>query len=292
MPANQRTRLTRACRVTVVYLHYSEKEPKPSDCLIDDDCVEVRYACTDEEDLGCSLRHARAVLTARDFDRFDVLRSRANRCDFLGSKLLLYTSTLAYRRCRPAVNFSLSRTRGLAAVAVARRAVGVDVERVQACGAPLVVAREFFSESEKHQLISAASTIRCDLFCRLWTLKEAYAKCCGAGLSEQLLRNASFELDPDGVVFTRLDQAAEGDAKGWQFATATPAAGYVLSIAARDPHRRMRATLRKVSLAPARQSAGDLRAVTGASNLELRLKYDRIERYGKGGSHDQKCCYG
>jgi 4'-phosphopantetheinyl transferase len=86
------------------------------------------------------------------------------------------------------LRFSLSHTRGLAACAVVLdREVGVDVEdlsRDPATG----VAERFFSPLEADDVLNAPAGTRGIRFLEYWTLKEAYAKARGLGLSLPLNR--------------------------------------------------------------------------------------------------------
>lgn len=81
------------------------------------------------------------------------------------------------------LRFSLSHTRGLAACAVMlNHDLGVDVEhlsRQTAAG----VADRVFSTREAGDLNNAPAADRAARFLEYWTLKEAYAKACGLGLS-------------------------------------------------------------------------------------------------------------
>ena len=50
----------------------------------------------------------------------------------------------------------------------------------------LDVADRFFSKEEKEVLAMTGEEARRDLFCEMWSLKEAYIKCIGMGLSKPL----------------------------------------------------------------------------------------------------------
>jgi 4'-phosphopantetheinyl transferase len=80
------------------------------------------------------------------------------------------------------LRFSVSHTRGLAAVAVAVEAdVGVDVEEI-ADEVPREVVEVSLAPIERAALAGTAPTERAGAFTALWTLKEAYAKARGLGL--------------------------------------------------------------------------------------------------------------
>jgi 4'-phosphopantetheinyl transferase len=85
----------------------------------------------------------------------------------------------------PAVRFNLSHTRGLVACAVSLgRAVGVDVERIDRRVDIDKLSRSVFSETERTELMQfTAEEDKRQRFFQLWTVKEAYIKAVGRGLS-------------------------------------------------------------------------------------------------------------
>lgn len=89
------------------------------------------------------------------------------------------------------LRFNLSHTAGLVACALNWSLdVGVDVERRYRPGTDLAVADRYFSPPEVRWLYAGAEHERTDRFLILWTLKEAYIKAVGEGLSAPLDRFA------------------------------------------------------------------------------------------------------
>lgn len=87
----------------------------------------------------------------------------------------------------PPLRFSLAHTAGLAVVAVSCGAdVGVDVERTDRPVRALELIRRFFSPEEVAELEGLSPGELRDRFFRHWTLKEAYIKALGRGLSHPL----------------------------------------------------------------------------------------------------------
>jgi 4'-phosphopantetheinyl transferase len=126
------------------------------------------------------------------------------------------------------LQFNLSHTRGLVAVALASRgAVGVDVEEIDEAKADLAIAEAYFARSEVEMLQKAPPSERARCFFRLWTLKEAYIKAIGTGLSAPL-NSFAFTFEPIRIAF--LSGPAD-DASKWRFATLPPSDRHVLSIA-------------------------------------------------------------
>lgn len=132
----------------------------------------------------------------------------------------------------PALHFSLSHTSGLTACAVALgRDCGVDVESFDRGGDPLKVARRVLAPKELADLEAQTAGARYDRFLAYWTLKEAYVKARGQGLSLPL-RHLSFSLTGEHI---RIEFAVPGDdvARSWQFALLRPTARHLLAIAVR-----------------------------------------------------------
>lgn len=75
------------------------------------------------------------------------------------------------------LHLSLATRAGLVAVALARRPVGIDVERVDAAAAPL----EVLHPEEAAMLRGLPESSRPLAFARLWAAKEAYVKALGTG---------------------------------------------------------------------------------------------------------------
>src|SRR5262249_33539026 len=82
------------------------------------------------------------------------------------------------------LSFNLSHTRGLAVVAVTLSSeIGVDVENVQRREVGLELAERYFAAEEGVYLGRLAAAERKSAFFDYWTLKEAYLKARGLGLS-------------------------------------------------------------------------------------------------------------
>ncbi|MEW2067053.1 4'-phosphopantetheinyl transferase superfamily protein [Streptomyces sp. NPDC007346] len=82
----------------------------------------------------------------------------------------------------PPLHFSLAHSRGLIAVVVAPRVIGVDVERLPSAQTVEACARALHP-GEQAELEAAPPGERRAHFGRLWTRKEAYLKALGTGLS-------------------------------------------------------------------------------------------------------------
>jgi 4'-phosphopantetheinyl transferase len=129
------------------------------------------------------------------------------------------------------LRFSLSHTRGLVACAVAVSAeVGIDVEPVDTARAHRDVAARYFARAENAGLDARPAEEYAARFAEIWTLKEAYVKALGSGLSHPL-DTLSFSFEGDrGIRFEALGDAAPAH---WRFALGVPTLAYRLAVAAR-----------------------------------------------------------
>lgn len=118
------------------------------------------------------------------------------------------------------LHFSLSHAPGLVVCAVARdRAVGIDVERVALQHRFPRLARLVCAASEQHSMERRDPVAYSLHFLRYWTLKEAYAKATGAGLSNLRLAEVVFDLGPERSRPRRQIKMAADllDSPAWEF---------------------------------------------------------------------------
>jgi 4'-phosphopantetheinyl transferase len=215
--------------------------------------VHVRYRLTD--DLDAEARQtALSLLSSDERARYERFRQDDDRREFAAAHALLRTTLSEFDGISPrawrfdagphgkpalaggqsdlALSFNLSHTRGLVACAVALGAdVGLDVERVTRAADWRAIALRHFSPAEVAQIDGVADTGRATRFFELWTLKEAYAKALGVGLS-QSLDASSFDLANASAIACTLPSAV--DAARWHFALYTPARDCRLAVAVSD----------------------------------------------------------
>jgi 4'-phosphopantetheinyl transferase len=131
------------------------------------------------------------------------------------------------------LHFNLSHTRGFVACAIARDEIGIDVEASDR-PADLAIADQYFAPREALAVRSAAPARQTCVFFRLWTLKEAFIKATGEGLSRPLA-SFSFTLDPVRISFHpgRDDIPRPDDPAAWQFIEVCPAQNRKLALAIR-----------------------------------------------------------
>lgn len=129
------------------------------------------------------------------------------------------------------IDFSLSRTDGMVACAqVDDLDLGVDVECIRPKNADRAVAQQLFSRPEQDHLAGLSGAAFEEAFFRIWTLKEAYVKAEGGGLSMPL---DDFAFDPGHARVAFLKPSGR-QADDWFFVTKTIGERYVLSLAARN----------------------------------------------------------
>lgn len=128
------------------------------------------------------------------------------------------------------LQFNLAHTNGLVACAVSCSAeVGVDVEAIDRRTDPIEIARRYFSAAEADDLERCAPADRLERFFEIWTLKEAYIKTIGTGLSLPL---DEFAFRFDGHSALRLDVAPQ-HAASCSFALFAPSQRHRMAVAAR-----------------------------------------------------------
>lgn len=127
---------------------------------------------------------------------------------------------------RLALHFNLSHTGGLVAVAASpAHELGLDTEALGR-RVNLAVADRYFFGAETDWLHALEPQRRAEGFLRLWTLKEAYIKATGRGLS-QPLDEFWFDVDPPRIRFTA---AIADDAAAWRFHQRVVDGGYLVAV--------------------------------------------------------------
>jgi 4'-phosphopantetheinyl transferase len=139
------------------------------------------------------------------------------------------------------LRFSLSHADGIVACALARdEDVGIDVETIRATETLMETVEAIFTPTERAFLQSVPEAERPHLFFRLWTLKEAFIKATGEGLSRDL-QSFSIQLEPLQIIF----QAETAPSAAWVFAQTFPTEDSVLSLAVTSAALKLPQTLNK-----------------------------------------------
>jgi 4'-phosphopantetheinyl transferase len=215
------------------------------------------------------LRRYEAILSSDERERCSRLRLERARHEYLVAHALLRTSLSRYagispdewrfernRHGRPeiggpptapALRFNLSHTDGLVVCAVARRgAVGIDVEDRFRPMRILQVARRFFAPPEVEALEALPEAEQRPAFFTFWTLKEAYVKAVGVGLSVGL-NSFWFHLDDAGTPFISFADPA-ADRRRWSFSIFRPTERHVVALAAEQSEGGARRSLLRLAV--------------------------------------------
>lgn len=219
------------------------------------DEVHVWYLFSDSVGEGAWLDACRSMMSAAERQRHERFAFDRHRRRFLISRGLLRTVLSRYADVEPAalqfvenehgrpelarasilspVRFNFSHTDGLLACAVALdREVGIDVEYLERHTADADVARRYFSPQEVADLQALPPSERRHAFFDYWTLKEAYVKARGMGLSIPL-DQFTIHLAPDRPVTISFGPGLTDDPSSWQFARFRPGPAYRMALAVR-----------------------------------------------------------
>jgi len=146
------------------------------------------------------------------------------------------------------IRFNLSHTDGLIVFAVVSgRELGVDVENITRGGDLVPIADRFFSKAEVADLHTVPPARQEDRFFDYWTLKEAYIKARGMGLSIPL-GDFGYKLsdDHDNIEIT-IDASQGDDPKRWMFRQWRHSPDHKLALCVeREPDPKMTVVLREV----------------------------------------------
>lgn len=207
------------------------------------------------------LRRFEALLSDEERTRRERFRFPAGRHLFLVSRALVRSALSEYAGVAPEhwrfdvsaagrpdvsaahrlpwLRFNLSHSGDFVVCAVARDcALGVDVETVANPVEALEIAGRFFATDEVAELRRVSGPERTARFYRYWTLKEAYLKARGLGLTESLDAVAFTLGDGDRVERVSFGPALADDPSSWQFELWRPDPERLVTCAIRDPDRR------------------------------------------------------
>jgi 4'-phosphopantetheinyl transferase len=129
--------------------------------------------------------------------------------------------------------FSLAHSQDLALCAVtALGRIGVDVEAVRHVPDADDLVCRYFSPDEARRYLALPETARPRAFLTLWTLKEAFVKATGEGLSRPL---DSYSVSVDLASAQVLDAGEREDTSRWCLRSLEPKRGYAGALACDGP---------------------------------------------------------
>ena len=133
---------------------------------------------------------------------------------------------------RTRLTFNLSHTNGLVSCAVGRVVdIGVDVEEIGRVDDESALADRFFSRREAEALAACDRTERSARFTEIWTLKEAFIKATGEGLSCPLDRFWFAFDDEASLAFGSDVPTGRG---WWRFELFAPTPQHRMAVAIRS----------------------------------------------------------
>jgi 4'-phosphopantetheinyl transferase len=190
------------------------------------------------------------LLAVEETDRLERISHERTRCEFLLARGLARTVLASYtgeapRALRfqadafgkpvlvepladPRLHFNISHSHGVVVCAVTRaRQVGIDVEDGGRRIEYLELAERYFAASELAHLRRLGGAARQAAFFAVWTLKEAFVKAIGQGLSFPL-DTFAFELDGARLVRFCPPPSLPGS---WRFTQFEPTAQHFGALA-------------------------------------------------------------
>jgi len=200
------------------------------------------------------LQAYRDLLAPAERDRLDAIRLEPRRREYLFTRALVRTVLSRYGASPPAqwrfaqgphgrpeldppaaLQFNISNSPGLVGCAVSRGAVGLDLEPRNRAGQILRLAARVLSWEERRALDALPADARADRALSLWTLKEAYLKARGLGISVPL-GDITFSLAAPSGVGLALGPSLADDPARWHLALRDHA-GHRLALCADAPLR-------------------------------------------------------
>jgi 4'-phosphopantetheinyl transferase len=193
-------------------------------------------ACPDDLLVEGIAEACAALLSAEESDRWQRFRLERLRRESLTTRALVRTALSHYHPLPPeawrfksnahgkpaaepecGLRFNLSNSGGLVVCLIAEGAeVGVDVEPYARAAQVLGLAPEVFSVHEMAQLRGLGDAEQRDRALSLWTLKEAYIKARGLGLSLPLQQFAFVFGGAEGIRL-EIDPRLGDEARNWRF---------------------------------------------------------------------------
>jgi 4'-phosphopantetheinyl transferase len=219
--------------------------------------IHVWYCFCDDPQVVEHQDTYRALLTDDERQRRERFAFEKDRNLFLVARVLLRTTLSRYADVPPAqwrfaqtargklflpedadtppLSFNVSHSGKAAVCAVTlSHPIGVDIESTDR-RTEQKVARYFLSPAEMAEFQRAEGAAKKDLFYRYWTLKEAYAKALGMGLSVRFTE-FTFRLGQDRSPTISFDRAGEdGAERHWHFFQTPIEPHYVLAVAVNRP---------------------------------------------------------
>ncbi len=133
------------------------------------------------------------------------------------------------------LHFSLSHTHGLvASLIVLENEAGIDIEKINRIDNIESLYENVLTQSEITYLRQFSAEKQKQLFYTFWTLKEAYLKAIGKGLSLSM-KEISLYFNSKHGVWVANDNNQQNVSSNWQFISFQPNSNYIGAIAILHP---------------------------------------------------------
>lgn len=134
------------------------------------------------------------------------------------------------------LRINISHTSGLVAMVVSKSVdCGIDVEKIRLIDGILDIAHTHFGRAELEDLVSKTGETRQSRFIEYWTLKEAYLKGTGKGLTDPL-NSIEFSIDEHLNIQQRKMSGAKRVIENWDFKLMRPVDNYRVAVAIQNLH--------------------------------------------------------
>jgi 4'-phosphopantetheinyl transferase len=154
------------------------------------------------------------------------------------------------------ITFNVTNCPDLVACAIAQRsAIGIDAEPAARSAQILELAEQVFSPVERNCLAHLEPADRLGRALSLWTLKEAYLKARGTGMSLPL-EKISFVFGRNGDIWLELDPHLGDKADRWQFCLLDHAGHRIALVAEQSQIHTLELWEVRPVTAPPKQPAG------------------------------------
>ena len=201
---------------------------------MDKEAIYLWYANPEDLVAGAAAGACAGVLSEDERARWQAFKLDRQRCEYLTTRVLVRSALSHYgplvpeawrfkvnRYGKPSpdpecgLRFNLSNSPGLVVCAIAEGIeVGVDAEPHERAEKIAELAPDAFSSLELAQLESLPGSEKTERALSLWTLKEAYVKARGMGLSMPLKQ---FSFLFGGAKGIRLEPDSEDEPERWRF---------------------------------------------------------------------------
>ncbi len=198
-----------------------------------------------------TLAHYASLLDDSERERYDKIVHAGRKNEFLATRALARTILAKYTSLAPrmlhflknkygkpaldpalghnALQFNLSNTDDLVAIAVCRDApIGIDVERIDRNNCDLDYEKWFAAE-EVTAILGACPEHRRERFFEFWTLKEAFLKAVGTGLSTPL-KSFAVDLRSRQDIGISISPSLAESASDWHLWLMQPTDRHLLSV--------------------------------------------------------------